>query len=157
MDVMKKSKKQNAPRGSSRAAQNRKIRRDSLREELKAREYLRQLSSIVKRLDPEAEDRYDRDDIQMVKERVSILFRMLDKCLPNLRPVDVPVQLPVADTVAKQGAAIIDAMSSGQITPSEATSVMQALSAQIKIVEAEELEARITKLEAAQHETYGAG
>ena len=154
MDVKKKSKKQNAPRGSSRAAQNRKIRRESLREELQAREYLRQLSSIVKRLDPEAEDRYERDDISMVKERVSILFRMLDKCLPNLRPVDVPVQLPVADTVAKQGAAIIDAMSSGQITPSEATSLMQALSAQIKIVEAEELNERIKALEEAhgQHQ-----
>ena len=63
-------------------------------------------------------------------------------------------KLPVADTVAKQGAAIIDAMSSGQITPSEATSLMQALSAQIKIVEAEELNERVKALEEAhgQHQ-----
>ena len=147
MTVKTKSAKQNAPRGSSRAAQNRKVRRDALREELKSKEYVRQLSAIEQRLDPDAKDTYDRDDIPMVKERVSILFKMLDKCLPNLRPVDMPVQIPLSKTIANQGAAIIKSMSTGQITPSEATSLMQALSAQIKIVEADELNERVKALE----------
>jgi hypothetical protein len=149
MTVKKKSTKQNAPRGGSRAAQNRKIRRDALREELKSKEYIRQLTAIEQRLDPGSKDTYDRDDIPMVKERVSILFKMLDKILPNLRPVDMPVQIPVCKTIANQGTAIIKAMSIGQITPSEATSLMQALSSHVKIVEAEELNERVKALEEA--------
>ncbi|MCA1788496.1 MAG: hypothetical protein LC667_01205 [Thioalkalivibrio sp.] len=51
---MPAKKKAKAPSGHSRAAQNKKIRRDALREELQAREYLRQLSTIERRLDPDA-------------------------------------------------------------------------------------------------------
>lgn len=43
MASQQKDPKQNAPRGHSRAAQNRKIRREALREELQAREYIRQV------------------------------------------------------------------------------------------------------------------
>jgi hypothetical protein len=127
MSVKKKAGRQNAPRGSSRAAQNRKIRRESLREELQAREYLRQLRAIEKRLDPGANDRYNREDIPMVKERVSIIFRMLDKCLPNLRPVNMPVQIRTGDSITDQGSAILKAMVGGEITPAEAATLMQAL------------------------------
>jgi len=148
MATKKKTTKQNAPRGSSRAAQNRKIRREALRESLKASEYIRQLGIIEKRLDPDAKNTYAQDDIPKIKERVSILFRMLDKCLPNLRPVDVPVQIPMGKTLADQGAAILQAMSLGQITPTEATSLMTAVSAQVRVIEAEELNDRVKALEA---------
>ena len=145
---MKKSKSKTASRQFTGGTESQNPT-GALREELQAREYLRQLSVIQTRLDPEAEDRYDREDIPLIKERVGILFRMLDKCLPNLRPVDVPVQVPVADTAAKQGAAIIEAMARGEITPSETASLMQALSAQIKIVETDELIERVKALEEA--------
>ena len=104
---MEKSEKQNTPRGSSRAAQNRKIRRDALREELKAREYILQLTTIEQRLDPGNTDTYDREDVPMVKERVTILFRMLDKCLPNLSPVDQPVDVSFEKSLTNQGVAIM--------------------------------------------------
>ena len=153
MAVKKKTTMQNAPRGSSRAAQNRKIRRDALREELKAREYIRQIDAIAKRFDPDAKDTYDRDDVPMVKERANILFKMLDKCLPNLRPVDVPVQIQTGDSITEQGAAILKAMVAGDITPSEATSLMQAVSAQIRVIESDELDKRIRALEEAHGRT----
>lgn len=151
---MPEKKKAKAPSGHSRAAQNKKIRRDALREELQAREYLRQLGQIERRLDPGAKDTYKSEDIPKVKERIGILFRLLDKCLPNLRPVDSPVQIQnVGETITDQGAAILKAMAAGEITPSEATSLMQAISAQIRVVEADELEKRIKALEEATHGT----
>lgn len=149
---MPAKKKPKAPSGHSRAAQNKRIRRDALREELQAREYLRQLGIIERRLDPGAKDTFLADDLPKVKERIGILFRLLDKCLPNLRPVDTPVQIKtVGDTITEQGAAILKAMAAGDITPSEATSLMQAISAQIRVVEADELEKRIKALEDATH------
>jgi len=56
-----KQHKQNAPRGASRAAQNRKIRRDALRQELANRNYISQLQNIADRLDPEAGNAYKRE------------------------------------------------------------------------------------------------
>ncbi len=151
---MPAKKKAKAPSGHSRAAQNKKIRRDALREELQAREYLRQLEQIERRLDPGAKDTYKSEDIPKLKERIGILFRLLDKCLPNLRPVDSPVQIQnVGETITDQGATILRAMAAGEITPSEATSLMQAISAQIRVVEADELEKRIKALEEATHGT----
>ena len=144
---MEKSEKQNTPRGSSRAAQNRKIRRDALREELKAREYIRQLTTIEQRLDPGNTDTYDREDVPMVKERVTILFRMLDKCLPNLRPVDQPVDVSFEKSLTNQGVAIMKGLAEGELTPSEATTMMQAVAAQARIVEVDELEKRVATLE----------
>lgn len=149
MTAKTKQPKQNAPRGHSRAAQNRKIRRDALREELKTREYIRQLGLIEKRLDPDNESSYDRDEIPMVKERVTILFRLLDKCLPNLRPVDQPIDLPFKKSLTDQGAAIMRGLAKGEITPKEATTMMQAVAAQARIIEIDEIEQRVSMLEAA--------
>ena len=90
-----KATKQNAQRGHSRAAQNRAIRRDALREELKAREYIRQVTSIADRLNPDVEDSYKSDQVPAVKARADMYFRLLDKSLQNLRPVDVPATFPL--------------------------------------------------------------
>ena len=144
MAVNKKTRK---PGGGTRVAQNRKIRRDALREELQSREYIRQLEMIQVRLNPDAKDTFKAEDIPKVKERAAILFRLLDKSLPNLRPVDVPVQLPPGKTIADQGANILKAMAEGDITPSEAASLIQAVASQARIIEVDELEKRVTELE----------
>ena len=142
-------KKTRNPSGNSRAAQNRKIRQDALREELASRNYLSQLQKIADRLDPQAKDAYDREDVPVVKERANILLRLLDKTLPNLRPVDQPVTLPLKATLSEQAASILRAVSTGKITPTEATTLMNALSAQAKVIEVDELEERIARLEKA--------
>ena len=145
MAVKKKARK---PGGHTRAAQNRKIRRDALREELQSREYIRQLGMIESRLDPDAKNTFKTEDIPKVKERAAILFRLLDKCLPNLRPVDVPIQLPPGKTITDQGANILKAMAAGEITPSEASTLIQAVAGQARIIEVDELEKRVAELEA---------
>jgi len=149
MSVNKKTTKQNAPRGTSRAAQNRKIRKDALREELASRNYVSQLEKIADRLDPEADDAYKREDVPMVKERVGILFKMLDKTLPNLKPVELPVAFPLKESLTEQAASILRAVATGKITPSDATSLMSAVAAQARVLEVDELERRIAKLEKA--------
>jgi hypothetical protein len=69
--------------GNSRASQNRKVRSGSLRQELASRDYVSQLQKIAERLAPDTKDAYQREDVPMVKERVGVLFRILDKTLPT--------------------------------------------------------------------------
>jgi hypothetical protein len=149
MTDQEQTKKQNAARGSSRQAQNRKIRRDALREQLASLNYLSQLQKIADRLDPDAENPYEREDVPLVKERASILLRLLDKTLPNLRPVDQPVNFPLKIGMAEQATSILRAVSAGKITPSEATTLMSAVASQARIIEIDDLEKRIAKLEQA--------
>ncbi|HEC15731.1 MAG TPA: hypothetical protein ENI99_04030 [Sedimenticola sp.] len=87
-----------------------------------------------------------------VKERAGILFRLLDKCLPSLRPVDLPLPaglaIPDGDSTAAQTAAIVQLMAQGQIPPSTAVTLIQAVSGHLQAVTAEGYERRIAALEA---------
>ena len=151
MTDSKKAEIQNAARGNSRAAQNRAIRRDALREELKAKEYIRQVTSIADRLNPDAEDAYKSEQVPALKARADIYFRLLDKCLPNLRPVDVPAAFPLTgETLTENGRAVLEATSKGELTPSEAGTMLSALVAMGRLAEVDELEQRIAQLEVGQ-------
>ena len=88
-----KTMNSNKAGGNGRAAQNRAIRRDALREELKAREYIRQVTSIADRLNPDVVDSYKSDQMPAVKARADIYFKLLDKCLPNPRRLMYPPRL----------------------------------------------------------------
>jgi hypothetical protein len=143
--------KKGSPNGNSRAAQNRKIRRDALRDELKAREYIRQLHRIADHLDPNAKEAYLAEQVPMVKARADIYHRLLDKCLPSLRPVDLPISMSGGKTLTEQGQSVLTAMAAGEITPSEAAALMQAITAQARIIELDELDRRVATLEAASH------
>lgn len=70
----------------------------------------------------------------------------------RLVPPGVPVQIDGLDgNLAVQGAAVIKAMSAGTITPEQASTVMQALSAQARIIEVDDLEQRVKALEDKSH------
>jgi len=61
------------------------------------------------------------------------------------------VTLPTLDSNAslvEQGHAIVDGLSTGQLSPADAATLMQTVTAQARLVEVEELEQRITALEA---------
>jgi hypothetical protein len=134
--------------GNGRAAQNRAIRRDALREELKACEYVRQVTSIAERLNPDVEDSYKSDQVPAVKARADIYFRLLDKCLPNLRPVDVPAVFPLTgETLTENGRAVLETTSKGELTPSEASTLLSALVGMGRLTELDELDQRIAQLE----------
>jgi anthranilate phosphoribosyltransferase len=53
----------------------------------------------------------------------------------------------VGTTLTNRGQAIMDAGLTGQVSPSEAASLLQALAIQARVIEAEELAARIEALE----------
>lgn len=82
----------------------------------------------------------------------------LKLCLGRLLPVpkDAPVQfdlLPATDDTARAvqvAASVLEAVSTGDLTPDEATRVMALLDRYTRIVELSDLEARIAGLEAAR-------
>jgi len=147
MERKQKPERQNAPRGHSRAAQNREIRREALREELKAREYIRQLLDIAQRLKPGSKA-CEPEQVPAAKTRASIYFRLPEKCLPNLRPVDLPVAFDTAGgTLTDQGTTILHAVSKGELTPDQGISLLQGLGALARLNELDELDNRLCALE----------
>lgn len=79
---------------------------------------------------------------------VTAIRLVLERVLPPLRAQDEAVTLPaLTGTLTQQGSAILSAMSSGQVTPQQAGELLDALSAQAKLREVDELEPRIRALE----------
>jgi hypothetical protein len=65
-----------------------------------------------------------------------------------MRAKDEAVELgEVTGSLADQGQAIVDASLRGKITPNQASALMQAVMAQVRVVEADELALRLEALE----------
>lgn len=77
----------------------------------------------------------------------------IDRICPTLKAEALPVTsaLPTTGTLADQAAAIYKAATAGEITTDEAAALMQLVSAQCRIVEITELEARLSALERGDH------
>jgi hypothetical protein len=72
----------------------------------------------------------------------------IDRCIPAIKSKDQPISLQgLSGSLAEQGKAVMAAMAAGEITPDEATAVMQVLTAQMRIVEVDDLVKRIEALE----------
>jgi len=70
---------------------------------------------------------------------------------PRLANIDKAVSIgPLTGDLSAQGRAVLDALSAGQLTPSQATTIMQAIASQARIVEVDELERRVAALEKAR-------
>lgn len=85
------------------------------------------------------------------KGDVAAIRVYLDRVLPPLKAVDRSVSLPLPKGLAAQGQAVIQALGQGTITPDEAAGIMQAVAAQARVVEVDELEKRVAALEG-QHD-----
>jgi hypothetical protein len=96
----------------------------------------RHLPAILKTLTDAAKG----GDIQAAK-------LILERTLPALKTAAEPLTLPGADTPASQGRTVLGACAQGDISPDEAASFMQAISAQSRVVEVEELAQRVAALE----------
>ena len=73
-----------------------------------------------------------------------------DRLCAPLRPTDRHLVIEgMADVkeLADKGGLILGKVANGDITPSEASSLLNAISSQARILEADELERRITELE----------
>ena len=75
----------------------------------------------------------------------------LERLMPPIRGRDEPVRiegLQGDSGLVEQGKVLIDALANGEVTPQEASTMMQAISTQSRIVEVDELEKRVAALEA---------
>lgn len=149
---MTTKKKTVIPNGNSRSAQNKKIRRDALRDELKAKEYIRLLLEMAKKLNPKAKAGYKSEQVPMVNARKDIYFRLLDKCLPSLRPVDLPVKFELpeinsAEDASKALGAVMKALSNGVLTPSQTKDLTLSLEGYVKTLEIVSFEKRLITIE----------
>jgi hypothetical protein len=79
---------------------------------------------------------------------------ILDRVLPALRPVDMPMTLalPADGTLADQARAVVQAAADGDLAPVQASQIVTALGGVAKIIETTELVRRIEVLEARNQE-----
>lgn len=105
-------------------------------------------TSIRELLKPHAKDLIDKA-VSLALDGNTIALRLcLDRLIPPLKQRDEPITLKLAGTtLTENGLSVINALSKGEITPSEANSFLQAIVAQTRITEMDEIEARLTKLE----------
>jgi len=75
---------------------------------------------------------------------------LLERVLPALRPVELPVELalPAGEGMTAQGVAIVQAVAAGILAPGQGAQLLTGLGTLARIVEIDELEKRITQLEA---------
>jgi len=73
----------------------------------------------------------------------------IDRLVSPFRAKDTTVTLDdIEGSLTEKGEKIINAMGEGELSPSDASSMLSALAAQARIIEIEELEKRVSDLEA---------
>ena len=74
---------------------------------------------------------------------------LLDKALPNLKPVAVTEPVPdlSGGTLSEQGAAVLAGVAAGNVAPEQAQALLAGLAALGKIIETDEITRRIEALE----------
>jgi hypothetical protein len=72
---------------------------------------------------------------------------LVDRLVPALKQTSDSVSLKVTGTLSEQGAGIVAAMTSGQVTPDQAKSAMDVILAQSHLTEQSEIVKRLDQLE----------
>ena len=74
----------------------------------------------------------------------------IDRLLPPYRPEAMPISFSLSGTtsLAQMGESVVAAIGNGVLSPDQGASVLQALEGQARLIEMEELEQRISALEA---------
>lgn len=80
---------------------------------------------------------------------------VLDKVLPNLKPVERPVSVDLPDTATVEGVnaaqnAILQAVAAGDLMPGEGQTLSAIVESKRRAIETQELSERITQLESAR-------
>ncbi len=108
------------------------------------------VSQLRALLDPHAEDLVNKAKNMALEGDMTALRLCLERLVPPIKIKDEPVTVEGLDgskALVEQGQAIINALAKGEVTPSEAATLMQSVSSQTRIMEGDELERRITALE----------
>jgi hypothetical protein len=72
---------------------------------------------------------------------------LMDRIVPTLKPVDMPLAIERQTGLAEQGRSVLDAVSAGHITPDQADRLLSVVGKQARVVEIDELVKRIEALE----------
>ena len=75
---------------------------------------------------------------------------ILERVLPPVKAIEqaVALQMPEGGTLTAQGKAVLSAVAAGTLAPGQGTQLLAAIGTLAKVTEIDELEARLTKLEA---------
>jgi hypothetical protein len=78
---------------------------------------------------------------------------LVERVIPALRPEERPVlvNMTAAAPLADQGRALLAAVAAGEMAPSQASTLLAGLSAMAKLIETDELAARVAALEERAH------
>ena len=101
-------------------------------------------------LEPHAEALVQKAKNLAMEGDTTALRLCLERLVPPIKIKDEPVEiegLEGTQSLVEQGQAIINALAKGQLTPSEAATLMQSVATQARIIEVEELDRRLTALE----------
>jgi len=99
-------------------------------------------------LEPHAEKLVQKVVTLALKGNSAALRLCLERLVPALKTRDAPVDIgTLSGPLTDQGRTILTALGEQRITPDEAASLMQAVAAQARIVEVDELERRVAALE----------
>lgn len=85
-----------------------------------------------------------------VEENDTAAARLLvERCIPPIKPIELPVKIPLpADApLAEQGRAVVAALATGKIPPTQAGVILSGLASLARLVELDELDRRLTALE----------
>lgn len=87
--------------------------------------------------------------VDMAKSGDAAALRIcLDRLIPPAKAKDDPVSLPgLGDSLAENSRVVMRLLAEGDLTPEEASSILQAMASQVRIIEADEIEKRIAALE----------
>jgi len=76
---------------------------------------------------------------------------VLERTSPPLKPVELPVQIPVSGGTESAIQAVMEAVAGGQLPPQQATALLHAIAAAHHAATGADLESRISRLEAEHH------
>ena len=113
------------------------------------------IKSLRNKLSDHADQLIDKAVACALEGDIQMLKFCLDKLMPNLKPVDTPIDHQPIDangSLVDQSRQALLAMLSGSLTLSEGLQVQAGITALGRMVELEELEARIAQLEREQKE-----
>ena len=102
-------------------------------------------------LEPHAEELVQKAKDLALEGDTTALRLCLERLVAPIKIKDEPVELEGLEgsqSLVEQGQAIINALAKAQLTPSEAATLMQSVATQARIIEVEELDRRLSVLEA---------
>lgn len=123
-----------------RPTKTRQARQAALREELKSREYLRQIHRIL-------EDDWQPEETGIQSAKLNAYFKLLNKTLPDAKESTLTLEIDIGQSLLAQAQAVASSALSGEITAGQADSLLNILERVSEIRAVHELEARILRLE----------